>query len=61
MDRWQIMPALVSAIRFSSPFDAAIGKKITDNLVVSLEGGAPIVKDYPVYDFKTKLKVTWSF
>jgi hypothetical protein len=47
--------------RLFLPFDAAFGKKVTDNLTVSLEGSVPIVKDYPVYDFKTELKVTWQF
>jgi hypothetical protein len=47
--------------RLFLPFDAAFGKKVTDNLIVSLEGSVPIVKDYPVYDFKTELKVTWQF
>jgi hypothetical protein len=47
--------------RLFLPFDAAIGKKIADNFVVSLEGSVPIVKDYPVYDFKTELKATWNF
>lgn len=43
------------------PLDMAIGKKLTDSLVMSLEAGVPIIKDYPVYDFKTELKVTWQF
>jgi hypothetical protein len=47
--------------RLFLPFDAAFGKKVTDNLTVSLEGSVPIVKDYPVYDFKTEIKVTWQF
>jgi hypothetical protein len=47
--------------RLFLPFDTAIGKKVTDNLIVSLEGSVPIVKDYPVYDFKIEMKVTWQF
>ncbi|MGP8232290.1 MAG: transporter [Methylovirgula sp.] len=47
--------------RLFLPFDAAIGKKFLNDLIVSLEGSVPIIKDYPVYDFKTELKVTWQF
>ena len=43
--------------RLFLPFDARIGRKLTDNLAVSLEIGAPIIKDYPVYDFKTQLRL----
>jgi hypothetical protein len=47
--------------RWFVPFDFRFGKKITDNTALSLEIGVPIVKDYPVYDFKTQLRlnVTW--
>jgi hypothetical protein len=47
--------------RLFLPFDAAIGRKFSNDLIVSLEGSVPIVKDYPVYNFKTELKVTWQF
>lgn len=47
--------------RLFLPFDAAVGKKISNDIVVSLEASVPIVKDYPVYDFKTELKVVWQF
>jgi hypothetical protein len=43
--------------RLFLPFDTRIGRKITDNLAISLEVGVPIVKDYPVYDFKTELRI----
>lgn len=47
--------------RWFIPFDFRFGKKFTDNIALSLEIGVPIVKDYPVYDFKTqvRLNVTW--
>jgi hypothetical protein len=47
--------------RWFIPFDIRFGKKFTDNLALSLEVGVPIIKDYPVYDFKTQLRlnVTW--
>lgn len=47
--------------RLFLPFDAAIGRKFTNNLIVSLEVSVPIVRDYPVYDFKSELKATWQF
>lgn len=47
--------------RWFVPFDVRVGKKITENIALSLEVGVPIVRDYPVYDFKTqvRLNVTW--
>jgi hypothetical protein len=43
------------------PFDARIGRKLTDNVVLSLEVGVPIIKDYPVYDFKTQVRLNLTF
>ncbi|WP_298253521.1 hypothetical protein [Bradyrhizobium sp.] len=47
--------------RWFVPFDFRVGKKFTDNIALSLEIGVPIIRDYPVYDFKTQLRlnVTW--
>jgi hypothetical protein len=47
--------------RWFVPFDFRFGKKFTENIALSLEFGVPIVKDYPVYDFKTQLRLnmTW--
>ncbi len=47
--------------RLFLPFDARIGCKLTDDLVLSLEVGVPIIKDYPVYDFKTEVKLNVLF
>jgi hypothetical protein len=47
--------------RLFLPFDALIGVKMTDNIQVSLEVGVPIIKDYPVYDFKTEARVRISY
>ena len=47
--------------RLFLPFDAAIGRTFSGGLTVSLEGSVPIVRDYPVYDFKTELKATLRF
>ena len=47
--------------RLFLPFDARVGKKLSDNVTSSLEIGVPIIRDYPVYDFKGqfRLNVTW--
>jgi hypothetical protein len=47
--------------RLFLPFDAAIGRKLTDAAVISLELAVPIVKDYPVYTFKTELRLAIKF
>jgi hypothetical protein len=47
--------------RLFLPLDVRIGKRLSDNLAASLEIGVPIVRDYPVYNFKSqvRLNVTW--
>jgi hypothetical protein len=47
--------------RLFLPFDAAIGRKATESLALSLEASVPIAKDYPVYNFKTEFKVAMDF
>jgi len=43
------------------PFDASVGRKLSDNIVMSLEVSVPIVKDYPVYNFKSELRFSAKF
>jgi hypothetical protein len=47
--------------RWFVPFDVRVSKKLSDTIALSLEVGVPMVKDYPVYDFKTqaRLNVNW--
>jgi hypothetical protein len=47
--------------RLFLPFDAAVGRKVADKLTVSLEVSVPIVKDYPVYNFKSELRLSVQF
>lgn len=47
--------------RLFLPFDVAVGRNIGERLTVSLEASVPIIKDYPVYDFKTELRVGMKF
>ncbi|MGO9545007.1 MAG: transporter [Rhodomicrobium sp.] len=39
------------------PADFAIGRELCDRVVMSLEIGVPIIKDYPVYDYKAQLRL----
>jgi hypothetical protein len=47
--------------RLFLPFDFSVGRTLTKNFTVSLEVGVPIVKDYPVYDFKTTTRLNMKF
>jgi hypothetical protein len=35
--------------------------QVTKDVAVSLEVGMPIIKDYPVYNFKTEVRVNVTF
>jgi hypothetical protein len=43
------------------PLDILIGRTVMTGVVMSLEIGVPIIKDYPVYDFKTVMRINASF
>lgn len=47
--------------RLFLPFDMSVGRKFADGWVISLEAAAPIVNDYPVYKFKTELRIVKQF
>jgi hypothetical protein len=47
--------------RLFLPFDARIGRKLSDNAAVSFELGVPIIKDYPVYNIKTQLRLNLTY
>jgi hypothetical protein len=47
--------------RLFLPFDVRIGRKLTKDLVLSVEVGVPMIKDYPVYDFKTEVRLNMLF
>jgi hypothetical protein len=47
--------------RLFLPFDARVGRRLSDDLALSLEVGLPIIKDYPVYDFKTQVRLNLTF
>jgi hypothetical protein len=47
--------------RLFLPFDALMGVRLTDEVQISLEGSVPIVKEYPVYNFKTEARLRIVF
>jgi len=47
--------------RLFLPFDFSVGWSLTKNFTLSLEFGVPIIKDYPVYDFKTTTRLNVKF
>jgi hypothetical protein len=47
--------------RLFLPFDARIGRDLTDHIALSLEIGVPIIKDYPVYNFKVEVRLNVTF
>jgi hypothetical protein len=47
--------------RLFLPFDFMVGRDIAKDITVSLEASAPIVNQYPVYDFKTVARLNLKF
>jgi hypothetical protein len=47
--------------RLFLPFDARIGRKLSDNAALSFELGVPIIKDYPVYNIKTQVRLNLTY
>jgi hypothetical protein len=43
------------------PADFAAGRNVTDNLVIKLELSVPIIKDCPVYNFKTEFRIVIKY
>lgn len=43
------------------PIDFRVGRKVTDNIAISLEVGVPIIKDYPVYNFIMELRINLTY
>ncbi len=60
--RWNLGDPIVGQSgRLFLPFDAKIGRRITDKISISLEAAAPIIQDYPVYKFKAILNFTATY
>ena len=47
--------------RLFLPLNFMIGWTPTDHTAVSAEFGIPIIKDFPVYAFKTQLRIGYLF
>jgi len=47
--------------RLFLPFDARIGRKLSENAALSFELGVPIIKDYPVYNLKTQVRLNVTY
>jgi hypothetical protein len=47
--------------RLFLPADFLIGRNMSKNVVISAEFGVPIIKDYPVYNFKTEFRLNLKF
>jgi hypothetical protein len=47
--------------RLFLPLDVRVGRKLSDHAAISLEIGAPIIKDYPVYNFKSEVRLNLTF
>ena len=47
--------------RLFLPIDIAVGRKLSDNFVMTLEVSVPVIKDFPVYELKAELKIAATF
>jgi hypothetical protein len=47
--------------RLFLPFDARVGRNLTDHVALSLEVGVPIIRDYPVYNFKAEVRLNVTY
>jgi hypothetical protein len=47
--------------RLFLPFDARIGRQLSKEAALSFELGVPIIKDYPVYNLKTQLRLNVTY
>jgi hypothetical protein len=47
--------------RLFLPADVMLGRNITKTTALSLEVGVPIIKDYPLYDFKTIMRLNIKY
>lgn len=47
--------------RLFLPFDFMVGRTVMKDVTVSLEIGVPMIRDYPVYDFKAVTRLNVKF
>jgi hypothetical protein len=54
-------PIIGQTGRLFLPFDFMVGRTVMKDVTVSLEIGFPMIRDYPVYDFKTVTRLNVKF
>ena len=54
-------PARHQTGQFFLPLNFMIGWKPTEHTVISAEFGIPIIKEFPVYTFKTQVRIGYLF
>jgi hypothetical protein len=54
-------PVTGQAGRLFLPFDFRIGRNLSDDAALSFELGVPIIKDYPVYNIKTQVRLNFTY
>jgi len=47
--------------RLFLPFDVRIGRQLSNNIALSFELGVPIIRDYPVYNLKTQVRLNVTY
>jgi hypothetical protein len=47
--------------RLFLPFDVRVGRQLSNNVALSFELGVPIIKDYPVYNLKTQVRLNVTY
>jgi hypothetical protein len=47
--------------RLFLPFDVRVGRQLSNNIALSFELGVPIIKDYPVYNLKTQVRLNVTY
>jgi hypothetical protein len=47
--------------RLFLPFDVRIGRKLSDHAALSFELGVPIIRDYPIYNLKTQVRLNVTY
>jgi hypothetical protein len=47
--------------RLFLPFNVRIGRQLSNNAALSFELGVPIIKDYPVYNLKTQVRLNVTY
>jgi hypothetical protein len=47
--------------RLFLPFDVRIGRQLSKNVALSFELGVPVIRDYPVYNLKTQVRLNLTY